>query len=173
MPYYLVLIAALLLLSCGDTEGNTSTDDSTENVNSQSNTTNNQIVQEELMPSVPRSIMENLWNNTNSIDYIMLNMSFSMSTDNLTQSRAMLSHISTDASAIYEGCVKTAAISYVGNAGILMEADLYFSDTDSRCNFFVFYEDGQPTYANRITEQGYNYYKQLMTQVRVQSIPQE
>lgn len=173
MPYYVFLIAALLLFSCGDKEKAIEEDNITQIVDDQLNTSENVVSVAATMPSVPRPLMENLWNNTTGIDYIMLNMPFSMSTDNLEQSRSMITHISTDAAATYGDCIKTATISYVGDSGILMEADLYFSDTDSRCNYFIFYENGQPTYANRITEQGYGYYKQIVTQVRVQSTPKE
>ncbi|MEM1325210.1 MAG: hypothetical protein AAGI23_04605 [Bacteroidota bacterium] len=120
------------------------------------------------LPSIPREKMEVLWNNATSIDYIMTNLPFSLSTSDLQQSRGMLTHVSTDSSSVFQDCPKTATISYVGDQGILMEADLYYSLTDTRCNYFVFYQNGQPAYANRLTEQGYDYYKQIVTQVKVE-----
>ncbi|MEM0994997.1 MAG: hypothetical protein AAGI49_18345 [Bacteroidota bacterium] len=121
----------------------------------------------ETLPSISQETMNMLWQECKSIDYIMMNLPFSISTSDQQQSRALLRHVGTEASAFYADCSKTATISYVGDRGILAEADLYFSQSDDRCNFFVFYEDGKPKYANRFTQEAYDYYKQIFDQVQV------
>ena len=170
---FIVLLTAFSLQSCEDKAATDTDEDSsmsTEGNVDQGGTTpaNAAIANVRTLPSVPRAAMENLWNNAHSIDYIMTSLPFSLSTSDLEQSRAMMMHISTDSSAVFDNCEKTATISYVGDSGILMEADLYYSLTDTRCNYFVFYQNGQPAYANRLTEQGFNYYQQIVTQVRVE-----
>jgi len=119
--------------------------------------------------SISREKMTELWQNCTSIDYIIMDQPFSISTENQAQSRSLLRHVSTDSTAVYEDCKITARISYVGASGILQEAEFFFSDTNPKCNYFVFYEGGKPAYANKITQEGYDYYKQVFSNVQVQS----
>jgi hypothetical protein len=164
-----LLLSIFLFYSCDDK--GTATDDASDEivVNTTPPPTTLPVTPiDKTLPSIPKEKVKELWDNAHSIDYIMTNLPFSLSTSDFQQSRAMLQHISIDSSIVYPDCGKTATISYVGDEGILMEADLYYSLTDSRCNYFIFYQNGQPAYANRLTEQGYNYYQQIVTQVKVE-----
>ncbi|MEM9886372.1 MAG: hypothetical protein AAF849_10800 [Bacteroidota bacterium] len=164
---YLFLLNVLLLFAQCDQAKKT---DQAEQVEEQTKQNEQTLITTETlekMPSIPRAKMDQLWESCKSIDYIMTNLPFSISTSDQQQSRGLLRHIGVAPSAYYQNCSKTATISYVGDSGILAEADLYFSQSDDRCNFFVFYEDGQPKYANRFTQEAYDYYKQIFDQVQV------
>lgn len=119
--------------------------------------------------SIPREKMESLWNNCTSIDFIVIDQPYSISANDQQQSRAFLRHVSTDLATPLNTCKKTATISYLGSDGILLDADLYFADLNTGCNYFVFYEDGKIKYANKITQEGYDYYKQIFGSVKVQT----
>jgi len=119
--------------------------------------------------SIPREKMMSLWENCTSIDFIVIDQPYSVSANDQQQARAFLRHVSTDIATPLNNCKKTATISYLGTDGILLDADLYFADLNTNCNYFVFYEDGKAKYANRITQEGYDYYKQIFGGVQIQT----
>ncbi|MEL6718163.1 MAG: hypothetical protein AAFO82_18565 [Bacteroidota bacterium] len=119
--------------------------------------------------SIPKEKMMMLWDNCTSIDFIVIDQPYSINASNQQQSRAFLRHVSTDIANPSSDCKKTATISYLGSDGILLDADLYFANMNIDCNYFVFYEDGKAKYANKITQEGFDYYKQIFGSVQIQT----
>ncbi|MEM8526377.1 MAG: hypothetical protein AAGG68_17170 [Bacteroidota bacterium] len=160
MRLILLLTISLLFFQCGDKkkEATTASTDTLTTTTSSSD-----------FESIPREKMEFLWNNCGSIDFIVIDQPYSISANNQQQARAFLRHVSMDVATPISNCKKTATISYLGSDGILLDADLYFADLNTGCNYFVFYEEGKPKYANRITQEGFDYYKQIFGSVQVQT----
>lgn len=161
MRFILLFIISLLFIQCGDKKKE-ETPTFTETVT----TTNTPTASFE---SIPRTTMEALWNNCTSIDFIVIDQPYSISANDQQQARAFLRHVSTDIATPLNTCNKTATISYLGSDGILLDADLYFADLNTGCNYYVFYEGGKAKYANKITQEGYDYYKQIFGSVQVQT----
>lgn len=161
MRLILLLTIALLFTQCGNQkkEGN--------EVPSETVSTTDTPVSN--FESIPRETMMSLWENCSSIDFIVIDQPYSISANDQQQARAFLRHVSTDVATPLNTCNKTATISYLGSDGILLDADLYFADLNTGCNYFVFYEDGKAKYANKITQEGYDYYKQIFGSVQVQT----
>ncbi|MEN0048820.1 MAG: hypothetical protein AAF806_17285 [Bacteroidota bacterium] len=162
MRLILLLVVSLLFLQCGN-EKKQQTDTPTDDTMTTTSTPASNFA------SIPKETMMSLWDNCTSIDFIVIDKPYSISANDQQQSRAFLRHVSTDAATPVNSCSKTATISYLGSDGILLDADLYFADLNTGCNYFVFYEDGKAKYANKITQEGYDYYKQIFGSVQVQT----
>lgn len=117
-------------------------------------------------PSIPRETMEMLWSKCTNIDLIFSNLPYSVSTNSNEESRPLLMHISTDAAFVDAKCPFTASVVYLANGQIVLESNLYYSD-NQECCYMVFLENGQPKYANYLSQQGKDYFKQLFSTVKV------
>lgn len=118
----------------------------------------------EPLESVPKDIMENLFENCTLIDYIFHDMPFSMSQDEQRSIQANLSYVSTTPIAYIPKNMKPIARQFYQIAGdMILEADLYFSDDKQ---FFVFVEDNKPKYANYMTPQGVEFLNNMLNQAR-------
>ncbi|NJK83248.1 MAG: hypothetical protein HC912_04960 [Saprospiraceae bacterium] len=110
--------------------------------------------------------METLWQKCTNIDFIFTNLPYSVSTNNNAESRPMLMHISTDAAFVDPKCPLTASVVYLASGQIVLEANLHYS-APTQCSYMVFLENGQPKYANYLSQQGKDYFTQLFNSVKV------
>ncbi len=117
-------------------------------------------------PSIPKETMEKLWSDCTNIDLIFTTLPYSVSTNNNQDSRPLLMHISTDAAFVDNKCPITASVVYLSNGKIVLESNLYYSN-NQRCQYMVFLENGQPKYANYLSQQGKDYFNQLFNNVKV------
>ncbi len=118
-------------------------------------------------PSIARETMEMLWDKCTNIDLIFSNLPYSVSTNTNQESRPLLMHISTDAAFVDAKCPLTASVVYLANGQIVLEGNLYYSD-NQQCSYMVFLENGQPKYANYLSQQGKDYFKQLFSTVKIE-----
>jgi hypothetical protein len=117
-------------------------------------------------PSIPRETMEMLWSNCTNIDLIFTSLPYSVSTNSNQESRPLLMHISTDAAFVDDKCPMIASVVYLSNGKIVLESNLYYS-SNQQCQYMVFLENGQPKYANYLSQQGKDYFNQLFNTVKV------
>lgn len=109
-------------------------------------------------PSVPLDTLQMLWEKCDYIDYIFYGRNFSMNQSEQAAIRAALSHISDEVPTINPACQPTGHLFYQVEGENRLEADLYFQQ---QCVYFVFYDQGKPAFANKMTPQGLNFFQQV------------
>ncbi len=114
-------------------------------------------------PGLPLEKVERLWETCDYIDYIFYGMNFSMSQSEQPAIRASLAHIAEEPAPINPDCNPTGHIFYQAQGENQLEADLYFQE---KCVYFVFYEDGKPAYANKMTSTGLQFFKTVFARIR-------
>lgn len=120
-----------------------------------------------LYPSLTQAKMTELWDNCTFVDYTFYNLPLSLSLDNPGAIKNSLQHISTQTvPASKKVCKPAGRIFYQKNGEDLLEADIYLSKD---CQFYVFYENKKPSYANMMSEQGINFFKTTLNRVNIQS----
>jgi len=113
-------------------------------------------------PSIPDSTMQYLWQHCDFVDYIFYELDFSVSQDDPDQVRRSLQHVSRAIPKPGDDCRPIGRLFYQVDGENALEADIYFS---SDCQYYLFYRDGQPAYANAMTPAGIQFYEYLLTQV--------
>lgn len=97
------------------------------------------------------------------IDITFNDMPFTM---NQSTKSAIISDLSYIAPEHFEkipgNCIPMARKVYYGKDGVLLECDLYFSDS---CMYFVFIKDEIPLFANAINDVGINFYHDVLKKV--------
>ncbi len=113
-------------------------------------------------PSITRDLMVNLYKDVTLIDYIFHNMPFSLSQSEKAAIQTNLSYISTTPMPqIPAACKPIGRQFYQIEGEIVLEADIYFQEG---CRFYVFIVNGNPTYANLMTEQGVQFFSSVIAQ---------
>lgn len=160
-----LIVCSLLWISCGSGTSNSAEADA------KAKAPKGEYKNAVALESVPRDIMENLFQNCTLVDYIFHTMPFSMSQDEKRSIQANLSYISTTpAPYIPKNMKPIARMFYQISGDILLEADIYFSDENP---FFVFVEDNKPKYANYMTPEGVEFLNRMLNQARAaQKSPQ-
>ncbi len=121
------------------------------------------------LPTLPIENLRTLVSECNHIDFIMYNPSFSMSTDEASSVRSTLQQISDAPATHAQRNQPIGRIFYQAGTETLLEADIYIG---AGGDYFLFYQDKKPAYANAMTPQGRAYYDQILSQVRG-AIPQQ
>ena len=111
-------------------------------------------------PSLPMATVEKLYKECTYMDYIFDNLNFSISQDKQSSIRASIGFISTEPPEnIPTGCKSIGRKFFHINGEIVLEADVYFSNN---CSFYIFFENGKPKYANKMTTEGLNFYNNII-----------
>ena len=98
------------------------------------------------------------------IDYIFSVIPLSMNQDGQSSVYQDLRFLSSKPLlGLIDGCKPMARKIYLGNGEIITEADLYFMNG---CFYQVFLSKEKPIYGNYLSEEGLNYYVQLMDQAK-------
>ena len=114
-------------------------------------------------PSIPDSTMQMLWEQCDFIDYIFYDLDFSMSQDQQTDIRNALKHISRATPVTDPACKPVGRIFFQVKGENAAEADIFL---DSRCQYYLFYKNGEQAYANALTPQGVQFYEYVFSRVR-------
>ena len=131
-----------------------------------STTTAPVVQQTPTYPKIPAEIGRNLMENCTYIDVTFNNLPFSMSIDNKPGIRSNLALIDAQSPApvINPACQAMGKIFYDIDGQTVLTADIYYGDG---CNYFVFYNNNQPAFANKMTPDAVNYFTNILTQVKV------
>lgn len=161
--FLLILAIATLLGACRQ---NDSTSNSQQQGASTPNTTSATQAQQqpgsaEQYPSLPVPTLEMLWEKCDYIDFIPYEFSFTMSQSEKTAIQGMLSHIAEEVPTIDPSCKPIGRIFYQVSGKNALEADLYIGAT---CIYYLFYENGKKAYANKLTDQGIQFYRSIFSQ---------
>lgn len=112
-------------------------------------------------PSLPIAKMQELFNSTDYIDFVFYYANFSMNQSNDKSIKATLAHVSNEVPTVYASCKPIGSLFYQAQGKELMQAELYFSD---KCVYYIWLENGQRRYANKMTPAGFQFYQQVFAQ---------
>ena len=119
-------------------------------------------------PSLTNEIVENIAQNCDYIDYIFYDLPISISQDN---KQAIISNINFISkivpSSIPNACKSMGRKFFHIDGEIILEADVYLNTLED-CYFYVFYENGKKTYANKISSDGVKFYLNVFGQAGVE-----
>lgn len=114
-------------------------------------------------PSLPMDIVNLIGTQGDHIDVLFYNMPISMSRDGNADVQVMLSQISSQAPVSVAPCQAIGRIFFQGKGETFIEADLFFGEN---CNYYLFYKDNKPAYANLLLPDGIKLYDNLTRQYR-------
>jgi len=110
---------------------------------------------------LPDVILRKMWNEAEMLDYIFHDLPFSMSQNEKPSIQANMTYIDKYAQpTIPQGCKPAARQFYQVAGNIELEADIYFSEG---CYFYVFIVDGKPKYANKMAQDGINFFNTMIS----------
>lgn len=112
-------------------------------------------------PSLPIAQMQELFNQTDYIDFVFYYADFSMNQSNETSIKATLAHVSNEVPTVYPSCQPIGSIFYQSKGKELMQAELFYSD---KCVYYIWLENGERKYANKMTPAGFQFYQQIFSQ---------
>lgn len=163
---YFVFLFTAILFSCKNE--NASQKDLA--AKSQSETQTNQSVSDAEVvkyPRLPDAIARSLVAECDFIDYIFYKLPISISQGDKSAIHSNLSFISNDVPAsIPDQCKAIGRKSFQKDGEIMLEADVYINESEN-CFFYVFYENGKKTYANNMTTEGINFYRNVFGQAGI------
>lgn len=112
-------------------------------------------------PSLPLAKMQELYNTVDYIDFVFYYTNFSMNQSNDQSIKATLAHVSEEVPTVYPSCQPIGSLFLQAQGKELMQAELYYSD---KCVYYIWLENGQRTYANKMTPAGFQFYQQIFSQ---------
>ncbi|MEL6866003.1 MAG: hypothetical protein AAFP19_16370 [Bacteroidota bacterium] len=115
----------------------------------------------EYYPSLPIERAQALFTDCDFIDYLYYELPLSMSFKETTAIQSVIRHISAAQAPIKKGCKPIGRITYQKQGEQLEEADMYMSEG---CTYFVFFENGKPTYGNLLTPEAITFYQNTINQ---------
>lgn len=116
---------------------------------------------EKLYPSLPVERMQELFNSVDYIDFVFYYTNFSMNQSDENSIKATFGHVATEVPVIDPSCQPIGSLFFQSQGKELMQAELYFTEN---CIYFVWLENGQRTYANKMTPNGLKFYQQIFSQ---------
>lgn len=116
-------------------------------------------------PSIDVIRLEYLFANATYMDATFYNLPVSINQSELPQIQSTLAGISTDPITLAPACKPLGHIWFQVNGENVEEADIYFQ---AECIGYVWYEDGKPAYSNKLTQDGVNFYANIMQSVQSQ-----
>lgn len=118
------------------------------------------------LPPMDKATYEQLQATVTQVDYIFHSLPFSVNQTERPAIQTNLAMISPDRADDVSGCPIFARESFQVDGEIVMEADIYFNEG---CYAYVFYKGKEKVFANKITDQGRQFYNNLINQVKLQS----
>lgn len=144
---FLLFLFTTLCFACGSDKGSGDTE---------------QIAATTALPSIDVARLEFLFTNATYMDATFYNLPISINQSELPQIQQTLATVSTEPMIIAPNCNPVGHIWFQVNGKNVEEADIYFA---ADCVGYVWYENGQPAYANRMTQEGVNFYSNIFQQV--------
>jgi len=115
-------------------------------------------------PGIPEALRKQLLETTTSVDMIFYELPISISQNERNSIINLLNHITPEPAQIPQGCKAIGRVSYQADGELFAEADMYLSE---QCRFFVFIENNKPKYANMMSQAGFNFLNQVISQAKV------
>ena len=150
----IILALVVALFSCQSGQQEEKTNQQQEKAPTQ------QVTGEQLYPSLPLDTIQMLWRECDYIDYVFYYQDFSVSQSKKVDIQASIRHISEEVPAIQPNCQPIGRLFYQVQGDNRMEADLHFIQG---CTYFIFYENGNKAYANKIMPAGVQFLNQILS----------
>lgn len=116
------------------------------------------------LPPLPEAEYNLLYDECDFIDYIFIELPFSISQDDKESIQNNVVFVSKEEVSSYSKSCKPIARKFFKIKGkIVWEADVF---KDSNCAHFVFYKDNKAMYANKMSQSGINFYNNLIDQAQ-------
>lgn len=113
--------------------------------------------------SIDISRLEYLFANATYMDATFYDLPVSINQSELPQIQSTLATISTEPMPINPACKPLGHIWFQVNGKNIEEADIYFQ---AECVGYVWYENGKPAYSNKMTQDGLNFYSNILQSVQ-------
>jgi hypothetical protein len=111
------------------------------------------------LPPVPNNRLKRIYDEATQLDYIFFELPISMNMDNTEAIRSSLIHFDTEGVTLTKDCMENqGTLLYDKNGEILEEVNFYFS---KNCKFFVWLENGKPTYGNMMNQDAVDFFMRL------------
>jgi len=114
------------------------------------------------LPQLPEQVYRRLVSETDYIDFIFYNLTFSMSMDERPGINLVLSQISDSPASRRENCQPIGRIFYQAAGEDITSAQLYFT---AGCAYLEFLVDEKPAYAAALTEEGKAFFNNQFRQL--------
>ncbi len=167
----LFLLVLALFFACGNSNSQEATAESNTNTPVQEPANTEAGYDQVYLPSITVEEMKSLWTSTNQIDYIFYNLPISSSIDNNPSAQVHLRHVSdtpANNTTIARCPTGLGRAFYKASGEDLLEAEIFFSE---QCAFFIFYKNGKATYSNLMTQEGVNFFNQMVSAVETAQTP--
>ena len=140
-----------MLLACGNTS-NKKADTPDEVVSTPAPTS---------LPSIPLEELQQLFVETDYVDYIFYELPISMSYDSKQTIQRALQWVSQNSDVPQSGCKALGRMILQKEGNQIMEVELYVSDS---CGHYIWYKDGKKAYSNKMTNEGHTHYMGIINQ---------
>lgn len=114
-------------------------------------------------PTLPMEILSTLVAECDYIDLIMYNPQFSMSQNDQASVKGSIAQIADQVPMHNPANRPVGHIFYQAKGETILEADLYLGAGGS---YFIFYQQGKPTFANSMTQTGINFYGNILSRLQ-------
>lgn len=163
---YSLFIFSLVIISCKQSEPNTSQATSKERVNESVKQNDSEMTSLNL-PSIDSNVFRKMAEKCDYIDYIFYELPISISQDNRQAIVSNINFVSRESVGEFSTDCKPMGRKFFHiNGEIVLEADVYL-DKLNGCFFYVFLENGKPTSANKISKDGINFYFNVFGQAGI------
>lgn len=112
-------------------------------------------------PPVPQDLLSTIVTKGDHVDIVFYKLPISMSRDGQKDVIQELARLTDQSPQARANCVADGRIFYQGGGETIAEADLYINEG---CYYVVFYKDKKPTYANGLTPEAIQFFKQFTQQ---------
>jgi hypothetical protein len=114
-------------------------------------------------PSLGNQDISMLYAQAEKVDIIFYELPISVNQDDAASAKNSVLYVSPAPVEINAACKPMGRLSWLSNGMIVREADFY---ADSTCHYFLFMQNNQPVAANDMSEAGYQFFKNIVTQVQ-------
>jgi len=122
------------------------------------------------LPPMPQNELALLFEQCDFIDYIFIDLPFSLSQNEKSSiQQNVLFAENVPVKERLASCKPMARKFFKIKGNIVWEADVFATPP---CHYFVFYKDNNPTYANKMSANGINFYNNLIEQAAKMGVPQ-
>ena len=160
------LLLALLLCTCDRAKNSGEGDQPAEPVATGSEAESAFAGEDErnvLYPSMPFERLKYIFEHATYMDATFYDLPISINQSSPEQIQATIAGVGSLPMNFADGCKPMGHIWFQVNGKNVEEADIYFAQT---CAGYVWYDGGKPAYSNALTEQGANFYLNILQSVQ-------
>lgn len=110
-------------------------------------------------PGMSNDDFNHLLNNVTNIEYLFIDYPISFSQNEPNAVRQAVMFIERETAFPEPECEPTAMIIFLGDGEILAEGNVYFLEN---CAYVVLEKDNEPVYYHKLSNQGYQFYNQVL-----------